>query len=242
MRSIKKGPQPHTLCLPKVETEIEQLRGMLTQGGNLSSRHFKSVIYAADDVKAQLRNDQEGKCAYCDTFFVESTGEVEHFRPKTAYRQQKGGTEHRPGYYALAYAWENLLLACPCCNRHKGTVFALFDESQRATTGKPLQQESPLLINPYTDRVEDFFEFYQERIIPHHACTPEQRDRAKHTIELLGLNRPELLEKRNILWKIYQELCTTPQLSHAAQPIIGLLFKGEYTSMFHLQEHSPISP
>ncbi|RZK35514.1 MAG: hypothetical protein EOO57_08960, partial [Hymenobacter sp.] len=44
-------------------------------------------IYAARDVKQQLQADQHQKCAYCETYFVPSSpGDVEHYRPKAAYR------------------------------------------------------------------------------------------------------------------------------------------------------------
>lgn len=111
-------------------------------------------IYAARDVKQQLRADQYDKCAYCETCFVHSSpGDVEHYRPKAGYRQTAVGPLHGPGYYWLAYEWTNLLFACEDCNRiRKRQLFPLAnDPAGRARTHHDdLTQEAPLLLNPTT--------------------------------------------------------------------------------------------
>ena len=67
-----------------------------------------------------------GKCAYCESK-VETTSPdyVEHFRPKGSVRDINnskvqvtinGIPTHHPGYYWLAYKWENLLPTCWQCN------------------------------------------------------------------------------------------------------------------------------
>lgn len=79
-----------------------------------------------------------GKCVYCETPIHDLfPGDVEHYRPKgkvtdlsysVVYCQDDDGTypvdienkkiEH-PGYYWLAYSWQNLMPSCTFCNRPK---------------------------------------------------------------------------------------------------------------------------
>ncbi|MFX1554713.1 MAG: hypothetical protein ACFFBV_12360, partial [Promethearchaeota archaeon] len=69
-----------------------------------------------------------GKCAYCETQIVsDQYGDMEHYRPKNAVTDENGEeikkegengqTITHPGYYWLAYDWQNLLLTCEMCNR-----------------------------------------------------------------------------------------------------------------------------
>ena len=79
---------------------------------------FDSAIYAAPAVKDALRHAQHKKCAFCESFFAHTGyGDVEHFRPKAGYKQQEADTLKRPGYYWLAYEWNNLFCSCQLCNQ-----------------------------------------------------------------------------------------------------------------------------
>lgn len=64
--------------------------------------------YKLNDIREKLKYIYNGKCAFCEQK-VEQL-HVEHFRPKKIY-------------YWLAYSWDNLILACPTCNEHKGVNF-----------------------------------------------------------------------------------------------------------------------
>src|SRR5262245_40081226 len=71
-----------------------------------------------------------GKCAYCETD-IESNqpGDVEHFRPKgrvvdeefepIRINHPKWGEMDHPGYFWLAYEWDNLFPSCIDCNRYR---------------------------------------------------------------------------------------------------------------------------
>jgi uncharacterized protein (TIGR02646 family) len=150
-------------------------------------------IYAARDVKQQVRADQHQKCAYCETCFVHSSpGDVEHYRPKAGYRQTATGCVQGPGYYWLAYDWQNLLFACEDCNRaRKRQLFPLAnDPTGRARTHHDsLAQEAPLLVNPATVDPAAHLTFAEEVA---KALTPEGRA----TIAACALNRVALLADR----------------------------------------------
>src|SRR5687768_2476393 len=49
---------------------------------------FSSAIYAHDSVKELLKHIQDHKCCFCEAKVSHiSHGDIEHFRPKAAFRQ-----------------------------------------------------------------------------------------------------------------------------------------------------------
>ena len=129
-----------------------------------------SKIYGHEDVKNALRKLQQGICCYCESYYEGTTfGDVEHYRPKGFYQQHKSDKQHRPGYYWLAYKWENLMYACEKCNRtYKKNYFPLKDPSKRFDKDlRNISQEEPLLINPYEEKnPERHLTFEENRIVP----------------------------------------------------------------------------
>jgi uncharacterized protein (TIGR02646 family) len=148
------------------------------------------------------------KCAYCETIIATNQpGDVEHFRPKgrvigNDFRPlrcdcpEHGEIDH-PGYYWLAYDWDNLLPACIDCNRYrrhgkleegagKADRFPVADF--RACAPGDECVEDPMLINPAAiDPAE------------HLMFLPDGRIKARSpkgtvTLELLGLNVREKLK------------------------------------------------
>src|SRR4051812_1734670 len=58
----------------------------------------------------------KGKCAYCESpLGMEVAGGSDHFRPIRSVAEHP---DH-PGYYWLAYDWDNLLPACGMCLSNK---------------------------------------------------------------------------------------------------------------------------
>jgi uncharacterized protein (TIGR02646 family) len=124
---------------------------------------FDDGIYAHKTVKEALISAQHKKCCFCERL-IGSDGDVEHFRPKQAYRQKAGEKLQYPGYYWLAYEWDNLYLSCaPCNQRHKKNLFPLVNPAERAANHKQsITQEQPLLIDPGKENPEDFISFRGE--------------------------------------------------------------------------------
>jgi predicted ATPase len=134
------------------------------------------------------------KCAYCESKIgVTSGGDIENFRPKGG---AKGlGGEYAPNHYWwLAYEWENLLISCQICNqKYKRDYFPLEDETYRSAVGAKgyeLLAERPLLIDPTLIDPSDHLEFDEKGFVK------ELSKCGKVTIEILGLNRSELIESR----------------------------------------------
>jgi uncharacterized protein (TIGR02646 family) len=123
---------------------------------------FDRSIYAHATVKAALLAAQHQKCCFCER--IGEDGDVEHFRPKQAYRQQAKQALQYPGYYWLAYEWDNLYFSCsPCNQRHKQNLFPLANPAERAADHtQSIAQEQPLFIDPGKDNPEDFIGFRGE--------------------------------------------------------------------------------
>lgn len=157
---------------------------------------FRPYVYGSDEVRAALNMRQRGKCAFCETRVLPvSTPHVEHFRPKAAFRNEMDGSLVRPGYHWLAYAWSNLMLACPRCNSasFKGNRFPLRDETRRAVTpAHRIEDEEPLLVDPFLQEPRAHIRF-NGPVAFAFGGSPEGRT----TIDVLGLNREDLIDARN---------------------------------------------
>lgn len=209
---------------------------------HLKSEDFDSTIYGHKDVKDALIKVQDYKCCFCESKIGHiSHGDVEHFRPKAGWVQDNEAI-NKPGYYWLAYEWDNLMLSCEICNqRHKKNLFPLLNPAQRALShNTPISLESPLFIHPANENPEDFITFKEE--IP---VAVEGNERGEETIKKLGLDREQLNEQRrsrlNMVRDIYDLAKatpeTTPELKSKAKAIINkyhqssLSDRTEYASM-----------
>jgi len=153
---------------------------------------FDASIYSANTVKDALITAQHGKCCFCERK-TGKDGDVEHFRPKAGCRQTPSSRLLRPGYYWLAYDWDNLLLSCSACNqRHKRNLFPLANPDLRARSHTDnVAQETPLFLHPAQQDPEQSIRFRKE--IPF-AINGNRA--GKETIKALGLDRELLNEVR----------------------------------------------
>lgn len=166
---------------------------------------FDRDVYAHPSVKRTLLRMQHAKCAFCEARPLHvSDGDVEHYRPKAAVRQGETDPLQRPGYYWLAYDWENLLFACERCNRrHKKSQFPLHDAAVRARRHTDdVSREQPLFVDPAR---ED-----PALLIGFRGHVPFARGgdvRARATLKALGLRRFHLNRDREehleMLWAVY---------------------------------------
>jgi 5-methylcytosine-specific restriction endonuclease McrA len=123
-------------------------------------------------LRVQVRTQDENRCAYCRTpeELTVTTFEIDHIVPISA----GGETE-----------LDNLCLACPACNRHKG--------SRRSATDPETGEAVPL----YHPRQQDWS--------GHFAWSPDNDQitgstpTGRATVEALNVNRPQLVRLRR-LW------------------------------------------
>lgn len=149
-----------------------------------------ATLYGHESVKQQLKDEQHRKCCFCEADFeANGYGDVEHFRPKAGFTTTLSGKLNRPGYYWLAYEWNNLFFSCQICNqRFKKNYFPIEDEAKRAINHTlDYQEESPLLLHPSIDNPEAHITFNRHVPIP-----VAQSRRGKVSITGFGIDRPEL--------------------------------------------------
>ncbi|WP_290235276.1 retron system putative HNH endonuclease [Bacteroides acidifaciens] len=169
-----------------------------------SESQINPAFYKGEDVKRQLHKDQHSKCAYCECRLNGDFGHIEHFRPKGGYSVPPERKLQKPGYYWLAYDWDNLLLSCSKCNvSYKANHFALEDESRRDIAHRDISRERPLLINPAKENPALYIEFHQHIVVPK-IINGEESAKGRYTINLLKLNhRTDLVSHRRDIWEKY---------------------------------------
>jgi uncharacterized protein (TIGR02646 family) len=166
---------------------------------------FEDGIYGHESVKSALIQAQHRKCSFCESKVTHvAYGDVEHFRPKSGYRQHSEESLQRPGYYWLAYEWTNLFLCCPLCNRrHKKNLFPLHNPQDRAQSHRDeIEDEEPVFLHPGREDPEKHIGFRGEV-----AFAKNGSSRGRRTIEALRLNREALTEvRRDYLAAAFKEI------------------------------------
>lgn len=151
---------------------------------------FDDRAFPKGRVMHALRALFYNKCAYCESDTSGESGLIHRHRPQcdTVTDKRQYLPDH---YWWLAYRWGNLYLICRGCATAKGSYFPV--EGKRAPiNGKAhdLLAERPLLVDPCLDDPTEHFAYDHEGNIQ--ALTK----RGHHTIDLLNLNRSELVKER----------------------------------------------
>ncbi len=148
---------------------------------------FDDAAMLTRTVRARLQQQFQGKCAYCESTSAE---QVDRFRPRAGVAESSGSYlgDH---YWRQAFAWENLYLACPSCNRHKANRFPV--QGKRAEAGADrtaLLEEHALLVDPCGDEPSDHLAFSAD------GRVAGKTDKGRISIEVFSLNRPDLVRQR----------------------------------------------
>ena len=154
---------------------------------------FKSVWGA---LKEHLQYIFHGKCAYCDSEFLQTSfGDVEHYRPKGAVTDEQGSKIH-DGYYWLAYDLSNYLPSCQKCNQKaKKNQFPIAGVRANHPID-PLDQETPLLLNPYHHEFTEHLRFRPSTSGIKAGWVEPIDELGRKSIDVYRLNRPWLWKAR----------------------------------------------
>ena len=184
-------------------------------GAKLNTRKFTFNVYRDPKLKVEMERIFGNKCAYCESDFGHVTpGDVEHFRPKLEIRTPQGSI--KPGYYWLAGEWENLLTACPKCNRPqknqrlpgqppgiapgKGAQFPLAQETHRLRTPSQAiedEEQDRLLINPCLDDPEEHLTYTDDGLVlPKPNAHGKPSEKGQLSIVVYALQRKLLVDRR----------------------------------------------
>lgn len=143
------------------------------------------------------------KCAWCERIRdVSRELDVEHYRPKVKVTRWDGEPplvsdtppqemDIGPGYWWLAFSWDNYSLACKACNQEwKRNLFPVREPRPSCNEGIE-KTEQPLLLDPSKPfRTHDHFSWMMDATM--HGNSPEGRA----TIITCGLNRTPLVALR----------------------------------------------
>ncbi|AIM37565.1 hypothetical protein KO02_13360 [Sphingobacterium sp. ML3W] len=175
------------------------------EAAKISEKNFYSRPY---ELRSQERNlthlDQKlnnmlrkalmevfnGRCAYCESQISNSS--CDHFSPKNGARgfENEFSNDH---YWWLSYEWNNLYNCCLECNRYKSSWFPV--KGSRAATETKYNdiviQEEALLIDPCIDRPQEHLTYNEA------GEMVSLTTKGKTTIEIIKLNRSELVEARH---------------------------------------------
>jgi uncharacterized protein (TIGR02646 family) len=187
---------------------------------------FLNSVYGHSKIKRVLLKMQNGKCAFCESnVYSVASGDVEHFRPKGGFNQNVNQKViEKPGYFWLAYDWENLLFSCESCNRrYKGNLFPIRNCERRAKNHlSNYKREKPFFIDPSKENPKHLIGFHEEV-----AYGKDRNHRGKKTIEALGLNRnDETYDLKEIRKDIFNRTKATYKLSQMS-PIPGVIDQAE---------------
>lgn len=111
-----------------------------------TGRYLFNADYGGAEYRRKLLECQGPKCCYCEKPL--HNGAIEHFRPKGAWQQVRGTAFTQPGYYWLAYSWDNMLISCTECNQsgQKGNYFPV--NGVRGAAPSDCSAEDCTIINP----------------------------------------------------------------------------------------------
>lgn len=196
MIKVDRLPAPDVLSSDRAH----RLLARMVEHYALAERSRGSRAYSFDrsyatilgECRKPLYEQFSGKCAYCESSLDISGGDVDHFRPRAGVAESSG---HFLGdhYWAQALEWENLYYACRACNRYKASRFPVAGERGPADGNlAQLSMEFPMLLDPCSDSPEAHLAFTADGLVSGIS------ERGRVTIEILALNRSELVEQRKL--------------------------------------------
>lgn len=183
-------------------------------------RRYEYNIRIWRNARGALHELFRHKCAYCESpLRTIQSGEVQNFRPP---REARGAGGHSsPLHYCwLAYEWDNLYLVCTGCSRTKRNLFPV--DGNRCPPFAALvrvHQERAILIDPCWDDPEKHLGYRFMESTSQVLVVPKDR-RGEVTIEMIGLNRPDLARARYAAAETLKTLLDR-YATHAAVRAIG---------------------
>lgn len=188
-------PPPDTLTGKAAATRRQQAKAFFSkpEKSRGQKRFDFSLTFAHPHLRSALRLVFQDKCAYCEKLVDLNEGKVSYldrFRP-TGGAIGRDGKVSIDSYWWLAYEWDNMYACCHQCNRAKGSRFPVSGtRAQRNSRGLKLLLERALLLDPCQDDPSKHLLFSDSGIVSGITLA------GRTTVEILQLNRPELLSLR----------------------------------------------
>ncbi|MCD6017690.1 MAG: hypothetical protein K0S53_811 [Bacteroidetes bacterium] len=193
--------------------------------------YFKSglALILNADAKEALKKVFRSKCGYCESV---TNGDIDNFRPKNGARNLDGKVSSKH-YWWLSFEWENFIYCCPTCNSFKGNWFPVVGNRMKIESTDTLLEKN-LLIDPTTEHTEEHFSYADSGEII--GIT----ERGKITIEILKLNRQELVSQRRNVYKEESNRFNLTNLgSNRVEKIDFVDYLAYYRSLINSQSDLP---
>lgn len=195
---IPQGETPPQDWIDKANAVTDQLRSAATSEERKAIIQANEGLWRDDRLRNWLLQLFNNKCWYTEAFESVSPIHVDHYRPKGKARELDGN--EAVGYWWLAFEWTNYRISGHLINSKKSDIFPIV-EGARANPDDPLsiRFEAPLLIDPLTDQAWLIsYEKDEDGCIAVPAADIDEAEelRAVKTIEILGLNRIDKLNKK----------------------------------------------
>jgi len=193
------GKSPNEAWLKKAEDLTSQLLRLDSDEARHKLIDDNSKLWG--ELKPWLRELSHGKCWYSEATVCAGYGHVDHFRPKKEAKDLDGNKE--PGYWWLAFKWQNYCFSGSALNVPKSTKFPIRDGTSRiAGPDQDEDDEFPYLLNPIEPDDPGLLSFNEKgKAIPGDPEGEWNRQRAEVTIEILNLNYDPLTRGRQICWE-----------------------------------------
>jgi hypothetical protein len=195
--------------LAEAEAACAELADANTEAERDAIIEAKQRLWRDERVRDWLLGLFHNKCWYSEAQEAVSAYHVDHYRPKGRVTDV-GRVNPEPGYWWLAFRWQNYRICGQLINVKKNDVFPLVS-GHRATpdVAVSLRLEAPALLDPTTDDARLIsFEMDEDgcRAVPSGGADEEDRGRVLTTIEVIGLNRLDRLNsKRADVWEECRE-------------------------------------
>ncbi|MBA4283844.1 MAG: hypothetical protein C0432_06095 [Candidatus Puniceispirillum sp.] len=191
MIKIEKQKAPDYLNSETVDLAIEKMEEFFAAKNRSQKRYdwpFNKEI--DNELKGHLHKVFHGKCGYCETKIgFPELGTVDRYRPNNGVRDKN--EFYQDLYWWLTFEWDNLIYCCKECNQYKGNYFPI--KGRRALNEKDdYEKEHRMLLNPLLDEADKHLNYLHS----HNGHIDALTDEGNQTIELLRLNRTNLLEGR----------------------------------------------
>lgn len=191
MIKIEKQKAPDFLNSSTVDLAIEKMDEFFASKNRNQKRYDWPFNKEIDkELKKSLHIVFHGKCGYCESK-IESPdlGTVDRYRPNNGVRDKN--EFHQDLYWWLTFKWDNLIYCCKECNQFKGNYFPI-KGIRIQNENDDYENEHRLLLNPYLDEPGNHLNYTLSDLGHIDALT----DEGNQTIELLRLNRTDLIEGR----------------------------------------------
>jgi uncharacterized protein (TIGR02646 family) len=178
----------------------------------------KSSIWG--ELKELLGSQSYDKCWYCESTELRSDNPIDHFRPKNSIAECEG----HPGYWWLAFSWDNYRYTCTYCNSRrveqeteggKQDHFPLIIPPKWGRFPGAEIGERPMLLDPCDSEDPKLLSFNTngEAVPSISDNTSDEYNRADQSIELYHLNhKPTTRQRKQIYVRIRQLVADTDEL------------------------------